>query len=246
MTAAITFDTDWAPDYAIEFAARLVASRGIKSTWFITHDSPQIRSLRENPLLFEVGIHPNFMPGSSHGDTPERVLQRCIEFVPDAVSMRTHGLVQSGALLDMVLEKTGMRYDASLFCPLARNLQVVNYVRFGKTLRRIPYFWEEDYAMEFPAHPDDGSDLWNPEALLEGGDGVRVFNFHPIHVFLNSATMGEYERLKAKHPVLGEAPFQSAQEFVNQSGRGTRTFLETLVNGIARTRSAFVREIGEP
>ena len=245
MSAAITFDTDWAPDYAIQLAVEIVASRGIKTTWFVTHDSPQIRALRANPDLFEVGIHPNFMPGSSHGDRPERVLDACMQLVPDAVSMRTHGLVQSSALLDIVLHRTNMRYDVSLFCPLVHNLQVVDYVRFGRRLRRIPYFWEEDYAMEYPAHPDANPELWNPRALLEGGRGVQVFNFHPIHVFLNSATMGAYKGLKAKHPALGEAPAGSASEFINQTGRGTRIFLEELAEMSVARGGTFIRELGE-
>ena len=34
--------------------------KNIKSTKFITHDSPGIQSIRDYPELFEIGFHPNF------------------------------------------------------------------------------------------------------------------------------------------------------------------------------------------
>src|SRR5207244_3974947 len=80
-------------------AEQLMASQ-VRATWFVTHMSPAISRLRRNPELFELGIHPNFLPGSTHGDTPDAVLRHCRALVPDAVSMRTHCLVQSTLLLE--------------------------------------------------------------------------------------------------------------------------------------------------
>src|ERR1035441_3475149 len=82
---AISMDVDWAPDFAIDFVAeRLIASR-VRATWFVTHRSPAIERLRQHRDLFELGIHPNFLPGSSHGDSPAAVLQHCMGLVQDAV-----------------------------------------------------------------------------------------------------------------------------------------------------------------
>ena len=60
----LTFDTDWAPDYTIDYVSEKLEKAKIKSTWFITHDSPAIQRLVNNPL-FEVGIHPNFLSNST-------------------------------------------------------------------------------------------------------------------------------------------------------------------------------------
>ena len=129
MKAAVTFDIDWAPDCAIDFAANLLAERGVKSTWFVTHLSPAVERLRSCPDLFELGIHPNFMPKSSHGVEPEQVLKTCMEFVPEAVSVRTHGLLQSGSLFDLVMSLTPVTFDVSLFHPRALQIEVIKYER---------------------------------------------------------------------------------------------------------------------
>ena len=84
---AITLDIDWAPDFMIERVAGALLSKGVKATWFVTHRSLAIDRLRHHPELFELGIHPNFAAGSSHGDTPEAVLGHVIDLVPDAVDI---------------------------------------------------------------------------------------------------------------------------------------------------------------
>src|ERR1017187_7044133 len=100
---ALTLDIDWAPDFVIDFAADLLIRRRVKATWFVTHSSPAVDRLRDHPELFELGIHPNFLPGSSQGKTVAEVLSFCRACVPEARSMRTHALVQSSGLLGDVM-----------------------------------------------------------------------------------------------------------------------------------------------
>ncbi|MCA9588844.1 MAG: hypothetical protein KC657_26190 [Myxococcales bacterium] len=221
----LTIDVDWAPDAAIDFTADLLASRGVKATWFLTHDSPAVARLRERPELFELGIHPNFLPGSSHGATPEDVLDYCMKLVPDATSVRTHALVQSTPLYDLVLRRTPVRCDVSLLLPHARRLDLVEYQWKGTTLLRLPYHWEDDIEMlrDAPA--------WDLETAI-AGEGYRVFDFHPIHVFLNSADMGPYESLKAAVRPLGAATIEQMQPFVHE-GPGPRTVFTALADHLA-------------
>ena len=47
--AVITLDIDWAPDYAIDFAAGLLIEAQVRATWFVTHDSPAVERLRQHP-----------------------------------------------------------------------------------------------------------------------------------------------------------------------------------------------------
>ena len=47
-------------------------------------------------------MHPNFLPGSTQGDTARAVLDHCLAIVPEASTMRTHGLFQSSALLALL------------------------------------------------------------------------------------------------------------------------------------------------
>jgi hypothetical protein len=135
---AITLDVDWAPDFAIDHAARLLVAHEVAATWFITHASAAVERLREHPELFELGIHPNFAAGSTHGRTPEAVLDHVLALVPEARAMRTHGLVQSSALLALVRAHTRIAVDASLFLPHADGLAPVEYPLETGTLRRVP------------------------------------------------------------------------------------------------------------
>src|SRR5437870_1859007 len=144
----LTFDVDWAPDFAIDFVAEQLVQHQIRATWFVTHDSPAIERLRRHPELFELGIHPNFLPGSTHGATTHEVLRHCMTMVPEAVSLRTHCLFQSTPLLCDVLTLTPIRVDASLYLPHARALSPNEYQWRGETLLRVPHFWEDDFEME--------------------------------------------------------------------------------------------------
>lgn len=93
--ALLTLDIDWAPDCTIEWIARTLVARQVRATWFVTHLSPAVERLRDHPDLFQLGIHPNFLAGSSHGDTTDAVLGHCMGLVPEALTMRSHALVQS-------------------------------------------------------------------------------------------------------------------------------------------------------
>jgi hypothetical protein len=144
----VTLDIDWAPEYAIDYVAELLAEHDVRATWFVTHSSPAITRLSQQPELFELGIHPNFLPNSTHGKTHEEVLSHCVAMVPGARSMRTHGLYQSTPLLEQVLSRTPITADVSLFMPHARALSPVEYRWHGRELLRIPYYWDDCYEME--------------------------------------------------------------------------------------------------
>ena len=198
----------------------------VRATWFVTHESPAIAALRDHPELFEIGIHPNFLPGSSHGDTPDAVLASCMRMVPDAISMRTHALVQSTPLLECVLEKTPNRCDASLLLSYASHVEPIEYQWKGTTLLRIPYVWEDDIEM-LRDHP-----RWSTTTALAGG-GLRVFDFHPIHVALNSEDFVRYERLKAAVKPLRRASSEDLRPFVNPAF-GARSAFRALVDQLSR------------
>lgn len=239
---AITLDTDWAPDCAIELATAVLVKGAVKATWFVTHRSPAVERLRAWPDLFEIGVHPNFMPGSTHGSTVPEVLDHCMALVPDATSLRTHGLYQSGALLDEVMTRTPLSRDCSLFTPLLRTARAFEYRRFGKTLIRVPFFWEEDYLLERdPVSPCDGEE-WQPEPLL-AGSGLKVFNFHPIHVFLNSDSMARYRRVRDAGARLADLTAADLAPHV-ADGPGAGRFFAALVRCCAGRRDvSCIREI---
>lgn len=218
--AAVTLDVDWAPDFMIDYAASLLAGAGVRATWFVTHDSPAVRRLREHGDRFELGIHPNFLPGSTHGASAAEVLRHCMALVPDATTMRTHALVQSSPLLAEVLRSTPITTDSSLLLPRHPHLAPVEFVTGGRALLRVPFYWEDDDEMEME-HP-----RWHLGDECDG-PGLRVFDFHPVHLWLNSGRPGHYAALRAAGP-LGALTPEAAAAYVNPR-EGARTFFVELL-----------------
>jgi hypothetical protein len=87
---------------------------------------------------------------------------------------------------------------------------------------RIPYYWEEDFEMERP------EPYWHLEPLLHIGEGLKIFNFHPIHIYLNSANMEPYNAFQTYVSNPCEATPEQAMTFI-QKGKGTQTVFQELI-----------------
>lgn len=220
-TAILTFDTDWAPDFVIDAVAEMQRSYGVPATWFVTHESPAIDRLREEPELFELGIHPNFLPNSSHGTSVEEVLQHVMSIVPEAVSMRTHGVYQSGALLSEVARSTPVKIDSTTFLPLMPDLApVIQHTPHG-TLIRAPFIWSDDYE-ELRPPP-----RWTTE-ILRKLHGLKVLLFHPMRVYLNVANADGYRQAVRLYPRLQDVTQEELARFTYTKGTEGDFFVETL------------------
>jgi hypothetical protein len=226
----ITLDVDWAPDFAIEAVAKTLIDGRVKATWFVTHLSPAIENLRNFPELFELGIHPNFLPESTHGNTPRQVLEHLQAIVPEAVSVRTHSLVQSGPLLQMIIE-SNLKTDVSLFLPGMEYIQPFEFHLKGKNLFRIPYFWSDDYEM------GQISPCWQLSPLKQV-KGLKVMNFHPINIYLNVTNPEIYTDLKTSVPSLAELTASVGESFV-EKGEGPGTMFKQVVDYLARAGDSF-------
>lgn len=221
---AITFDVDWAPDFVIEDIADILEKHNVCSTWFITHESPALERLRANPELFELGIHPNFLEGSSHGNSPDEILSHLLSIVPDAKSIRTHGLAQSGPLLAHI-QSHGLIYDLSIFMPGVSNLHPFEFRWNGGVLVRMPYNWSDDYEMQ-KEEPN-----WTLN-LISKLDGMRILNFHPVLLYLNLTDFKPYEAFKKTAGDLQKAKKSIADRYVNQD-LGSKRFFCSLVQQLS-------------
>lgn len=224
----LTFDIDWSPDFVIDFVADQLIAHRVKATWFVTHASPAIERLRQHQDLFEMGIHPNFLTGSTHGATHEVVLDRCMKLVPEAITMRSHGLVQSTPLLEQVLMLTPIRIDVSLFLPHAPFLCPVKYFWKEKKLTRVPFFWEDDFEMQ------RDQPIWELKLLLDH-PGLKVFSFHPLHVYLGAPDLSFYTSLKETHPNMLEVTPEELKP-QNMNGLGPRSLFEQLIDVLAKQK----------
>lgn len=147
----LTFDVDWAPDWCIQQITEILIENKIKTTWFVTHDSPAIEELRDHSNLFELGIHPNFQDGSTQGNNPREIMEYLLNIAPNARSVRTHGLLQSSNLIKMMTEEFDIEYDVSLFLPYTSDIRPhILHTSKKSSIVRIPFFWEDDFEMLSP------------------------------------------------------------------------------------------------
>jgi hypothetical protein len=223
----LTFDIDWAPDFVVDEVADMCIRRRVRATWFATHQSPAIARLAQHGDLFELGMHPNFMAGSTHGRTYDEVLAHCRALVPDAISVRTHGVYQSGPLLAQIVAQTKIRVDSSILLPEMPHIRAVRVPTDAGWLTRVPCFWADDYQLL------KGADESVPDAF-RSLPGVQVYVFHPIHIYLNSASPQHYREMRARTPNLSEAAESHLRSFVNTSANsGIRSILSRLMRDVS-------------
>ena len=180
----LSFDQDWAPAWATEDVFRAVEEAGLKATYFVTHGCSSLAT-RAQSDRFEMGWHPNFLPGSSHGDELEAVLDTMTGLVPNAVGVRAHGLVTGTSYL-LAYEKRGLRYDASDLRDGEHDLDVFES---WTGLQQIPIFFEDD------VHLARGQACRMASLELEEA-GLKVLNFHPVLLALNAYDEAGYQNLK--------------------------------------------------
>ncbi len=175
----VTLDTDWASDELIEYSIQLLKEYEIKATIFATHESSLLKSLDRKQ--FEIGIHPNL----ANSDDYEKAVDDLLRIYPQSIGVRCHGCVQSTNIFRLYIQK-GLKYDSSTYIPLRENLYP--WWRLKK-LVCVPFYWADD-TMFSSGLPFDSSQLH----LSKGG--LKVYVFHPIHIFSNTQSEDHYKKLK--------------------------------------------------
>lgn len=215
----ITIDIDWAPDEIILYTINLLEKYNAKATFFITHKTYLLKKIIENPN-FDIGIHPNFnflLDGDyRYGKSISEVIMYFNRIVPDTLSVRSHALTQSSIILNKIADM-GFKYELNTYIPFHSGSMLCPYRHCGKDLIRVPHFWEDDAELLYKSNIKLCS--------LLNYEGIKVFDFHPIHIFLNTEDMNRYEKAKKffKRP-------KSLFHFQNKEKYGTGNFLEELCN----------------
>ena len=213
---AFTADQDWAPEWVMSRFLEQIEAHELPVHVFVTNESGALED-RGGPSL-TLGAHPNFLPGSSHGSTPEEVVSRCRSLVPGATTFRSHAYAESTEIIGLMRE-AGFSSDSNL-C-LFLQPAVVPLVHASGILR-------------FPVFLDDDSLLWwgggsldlDPMADVLASPGLKILNFHPTHVALNSPSVEHYR--ENKQTVYGSG----GGEVEAFDGRGVASLLADLVQRI--------------
>lgn len=216
----LTLDLDWAIDPAIAVCLDVIEETGVAATLFVTHDTPLLERMRRNPRI-ELGLHPDFGPlleGTTGGGTARKTLGNVQALVPEARAVRSHSMTQSSRLLD-AFKSAGLSFDCNHFIPAHAGVKLRPY-RHWNGLTRVPYFWEDDVDLIYGEGPD--------VLELAVGPGLKVFDFHPIHVALNTQSIEHYETTRAAHRDWAEL----CRAASSQSGGVRDRFMALLRNGV--------------
>ena len=216
----LTIDMDWANDRVMNHMLDLIEEAAINCTIFVTHQTSVLGRMREMENI-ELGIHPNFnflLKGDQRlGKTAYEIVNYFKEIVPEAVTTRSHSITQGSIIYDACIEN-GIQFDCNSFIPSFTNMELRPW-KEDFELVKVPYFWADDLHIE----TEGGFDLDN---LLKN-NGLKVFDLHPIHIFLNSENV---ERYTKSRPYLQD--FQKLQNFVNHNTYGTGDFFKELISKV--------------
>ena len=214
----LTADVDWASDYCIDALASFAHDRGVTPTLFVTHNSRGIAALRDQQRA-EFGIHPNFLPGSSHGKEPGAVIAHMLSIVPQPVAVRSHRYVENTEI-SRSLAATGLRVDSNICLFLQPGIKPLYH---SSGLLRLPCFWEDD------VHWERGFS-WNFAQLRQAffAPGLKVLNVHPFMFALNIPDAAFYARQKQHIPTLDA----SSAGRLRFPGQGTATFVAEMIDAV--------------
>lgn len=206
---AFTCDIDWAPEAVIEDTINLFELFGIKCTFFSTHHSSIL--VKANKKLFEIGIHPNFneVLNGNTDKSPNDILDQILDMHPNAKGVRTHTLMQSVGLLQSFADR-GLLYESNNLMPYQTGLKVH---KLWNGLIRIPYNWEDDVHWSYGYGFEDCKMELDDDELI-------IFDFHPIHIFINTENKYRYNEAKKHY-----SDHVKLLEYRNKEVPGTRDLL---------------------
>jgi ubiquinone/menaquinone biosynthesis C-methylase UbiE len=207
----LTSDVDWASDFAIREFLKFAESHGISPTVFATHATP---ALNEGA---QIGVHPNFLPGSSHGGDIKSVIDNIHALYPQAKAFRSHHFVDSSDISHEMFRR-GFLYDSNLCLHMQENIVPL---RTSSGPIRFPVFWEDD--VHWALNRAD----WSVEHYIDRftTHGLKILNIHPFLFAANIPHQEYYDKVKHHIKTLSAENIHE----VRFDGPGVRTFTEALV-----------------
>lgn len=183
----LTFDIDWCSDEVLSYTLDILEKYDIKATFFVTHNTKLLYRMKNNSNI-ELGIHPNFnylLDGDfRYGKNIDEVIKYYLKFVPDSISVRSHSLTQSTNIIGKFNDNKLINHCGT-HIPYTSNINIKPYKLWNKIVE-IPFFWEDDIHCLYN---------WDFDILQTlNYKSLKVYNFHPIHIFLNSNTLDNYEK----------------------------------------------------
>ena len=184
MIFVLSTDVDFVSDAVLEAAYQPLQE--IPMTVFMTGKSDYLlKAFRNNPF-WEAEVHPNFCYGSTQGDTIEEIFKTLELFSGEKLGFRCHKYYCSNDIEEK-FEQLGYLYASNICTDLEEIKPFMD--RCG--ILQIPIFMEDGGYLKYHGVPRMNDIL--PKMQPEG---IYVFNFHPIHLALNSNDFSTIRALK--------------------------------------------------
>jgi hypothetical protein len=218
---ALTSDVDWAPDYCIEDLFSLVGDSDLNLSIFATHNSSILKAA---PDFVEVGLHPDFTrPHPEHGI--RRKMLDLLDVYPEARGVRAHRNF-FGQNIAQLAREAGLIYDASVF-HWSKPFSQVERDQYG--LVRMTYCWEDGIQA-------DRGLPWELQHVPIAGPGLKIFNVHPIFIYLNCPDDAYRRSVTNGISDLTRLPYAQAKAQIYR-GYGARSFLIDLLKHLRSLRA---------
>lgn len=218
MIFVLTSDVDFVSDDFLELAYKPLKDYPL--TVFMTEKSDFLENALQQTPSWEAEPHPNFCDGSTHGSSLEEVFATIEHFSGDRLGFRCHKYYSSNDIEEAFAGK-GFAY-ASNICT---DLSTVSPFWDRCGILQIPIFFEDGGYLKYHGIPKLDDIL---KRMTD--NGVYVFNFHPIHLALNSCDFSAIRKLKDSMPPsqYSSLSAKDAQAYRN-NGYGVSDFLKELL-----------------
>lgn len=226
---------EWANDNVLKYFYNLLKEAGVPATIFVTHETKWLEFFRSDSQI-ELGIHPNFnklLLGESEGNNYKKIFDDLMRIVPEAVSYRSHSLTTFSGLIAYAAQK-GLRFDLNNYVQITGGgYSITPYKRNGILI--VPFIFEDDLWLEDTGRKSISYYLSDEFNLL------RIFNFHPIQLYLNCENIERYNSAKQYNWDLGKL-----EAYRNRDGYGMQNVFLELIRKIKEMKleMGLIKELG--
>jgi hypothetical protein len=161
--------------------------RELKLTAFVTHESQIINQLTKKGLI-QRGLHPNFLPGSSHGEGFRNVIESCLKYAPEAQGFRSHRCFEVTDITHLLHDQYGLKYISNLVTIMQP---------------RIAPIVHESGLIHYPIFFEDGTHLFNKLSFNLSdhlsrflSPGIKIISIHPMNYVINTPELKYMRNIK--------------------------------------------------
>jgi hypothetical protein len=201
----VTMDTDWCPLEVLDYALAEIVDPRLPLTIFSTGTYPSLAVRRRT----ETALHYN-VDNTSFTEAFTRIAAE----LPGAGGARGHSLAFSERLRALYAP-FGISYDSSYM--MYRQQHIVPFP-IARGVLELPIYFMDLFAMEY----EDSDFQRFPHPAELAGPGLKIFDFHPVHLLLNTPSPQYY----FEHKQWYHNPQRLLEN--RYTGHGIRSYFELL------------------